>query len=148
MLTEKETWWDQEGSRNRVQERSKVLAWFQYNQSSALGKKTYLPSHQWSSQAWLLISQRTQHESQPVWRRKQIYEQVHDPQKRHRTPDKALWNLTSFSLSVRTLISSSYLSSFCEYCGTKTKTGVKHMGMGSNSHTHTHILVHLSKQIL
>lgn len=42
-----------------------------------------------------------------------------------KTPDGALWNCTSFSLSVRTLISSSYLSSFCEYCGSKTTTAIR-----------------------
>lgn len=34
---------------------------------------------------------------------------------------KCEMSLTSFSLSVRTLISSSYLSSFCEYCKINTK---------------------------
>lgn len=42
-----------------------------------------------------------------------------------KTPDGALWNCTSFSLSVRTLISSSYLSSFCEYCGSKATTAIR-----------------------
>lgn len=36
-------------------------------------------------------------------------------------PKYALWNCTSFSLSVRTLISSSYLSSFSEYWERKTR---------------------------
>lgn len=41
---------------------------------------------------------------------------------------KGVVKLASFSLSVRTLISSSYLSSFCEYCGPKeAETGVMHL---------------------
>ena len=63
-------------------------------------------------------------------------------------PDKALWNFTSFSLSVRTLISSSYLSSFWEYCGTKRMTRCHTRGRGVKLQSAFETLVHTFIQVL
>lgn len=55
---------------------------------------------------------------------------------------------------MRTLISSSYLSSFCEYCGTKTMTHVKCLGVDSYPESPNlfkliqHILIHLYRYVL
>lgn len=46
-------------------------------------KKSYLPGRRWSSQAWLLISQQTQRESQPVVRG-QIEDGVHVTQPKNK----------------------------------------------------------------
>lgn len=93
--------------------------------------KSYLQGHRWSSQAWRLTSQRTRHGSRPAEEKSFSHPK---PIKYLNAPNWYIkWDIhwtpldrrmnkydkdfhTSFSLSVRTLISSSYLSSFCEYC--------------------------------